>query len=288
MINPLVHLKANNISFTGDMIPAIFEGIKRQTRRPLKEQPKCKVTEIYAEETLDFTGTTGRFAVETLNNGRLWVDHFIESSYGKPGDLLWVQEGYRILGGNDGHVIGRYAADNELFNIDLTESEYKKLTNRKYPFRKSPGRFMYKSLCRLVIEVEAVKFERVQDISEKDACKEGVKLDFDITQDRSGRKRRIVHHYWHYEEERWAHALNMDYAARSSFQTLWDSMYAGTEFAWAKNPWVEVIKFKPVDLEKLKAWIQENRELAEAGIEQFSRQILLEEARSEKSEGVQV
>ena len=84
-----------------------------------------------------------------------------------------------------------------------------------------PSIHMPRWACRLVLEVTAIRVERLQEISESDAFAEGI---------RSFQEARGV--------------LRDDWHPRKAYAELWDSLNAKRGFGWAVNPWVWVIEFK--------------------------------------------
>jgi hypothetical protein len=141
-----------------------------------------------------------------------------------PGDHLWVQEGYRIKYHSGSIVSGIYLEDEAPFRVTLTPEEYAKWCKRKYPYRASPGRFMYKSLSRITLEVKRVWVERVQDINEDDAKAEGVNPMI------------------------WINHGEHEPAYCVMFWALWDSIYGKTEYRSDANPWVWCREFERVKL----------------------------------------
>jgi len=107
-----------------------------------------------------------------------------------------------------------YLSDKRKFPFrKITKAEWDKWENRKSQFGKTPGRFMYKSLARIWLEITGVRVERVQEITQSDCISEG-----------------ICPHLPCY------------------FQKLWDSLNAKRGFGWDKNPWVRVIEFKKIEV----------------------------------------
>jgi hypothetical protein len=88
--------------------------------------------------------------------------------------------------------------------------------------------------CRLVLEVTAVRVERLQEISEGDAFAEGivavVKGDKDTQYDGFGGHR--------LPSDAWAHT------PAQAYRILWDSLNAKRGFGWHVNRWVWVLEFK--------------------------------------------
>ena len=159
------------ILFKGDMIRAILDGRKTQTRRIIKPQPVTEDEEFQEQPEIISDGT--------LYFSNLYLN--IKCPYGKVGDKLWVRESFWVASGfyrtaTSPLLQGRYAADESKFSCNTTNDEWALWDKRKHPYRKTSGRFMYKSLIRLWLEVTGVRVERVQDISEDDAKAEGLEL----------------------------------------------------------------------------------------------------------------
>ncbi|MCK5564517.1 MAG: hypothetical protein KAJ07_04670 [Planctomycetes bacterium] len=163
------------------------------------------------------------------------------------GDHLWIQEPYIIYDtvSPANVVVGYYStayysgAERERAKVvALSPAEWAKFKARKYPHRKSPGRFMYKSLARTWVEVTDIRAERVNQISDADALAEGV----------SKRK------------GQWRDYLSKDdfphhcMSANDSFATLWDSIHVGRKpkpaDEWKQfinGPYAWVYTFKQID-----------------------------------------
>jgi len=139
-------MKERPILFSGEMVRATLNGLKTQTRRIIKPQPKLsdKITKITNMVPGFVDATGGEF----------------RCPYGKVGDRLWVRETFVITG------IGAcfYRADGE---IEV----------RDWVWR--PSIFMPREYSRISLEITNVRAERLQDISEEDAQAEGVRLGFD-------------------------------------------------------------------------------------------------------------
>lgn len=160
------------IAFSRPMVLARRAGRKTQTRRLLQFLPGC------CHDVREHT------------DGRLWP-HWIRDGdeqaqpcpYGQPGDRLWVREDFTILTWGRQRSTGspfcsvHYNADGERgLELPLTEHEYSLLDARQFPYRKTPGRFMYQSLARDKPTLLAVRVERLQDITAADVQAEGVTL----------------------------------------------------------------------------------------------------------------
>ena len=88
---------------------------------------------------------------------------------------------------------------------------------------------MPKTACRLFLKVVDVRLERIQDITEDEAYREGVGREGEF------RFKNYRSDYSEYEH------LSIK-TAKDSFQTLWQSIYG--ENSWNVNPYVWVVEFE--------------------------------------------
>ncbi|WP_227515371.1 hypothetical protein [Marinobacter salinus] len=211
------------ILFKDEMVRAILEGRKTQTRRVVKgidhdlldmmsedletEAPNSELLELIYGPSTDDDGK--RVADQWLvrctdcpEEGVLTIGQ----GHGKPGDHLWVREtfGYR----DDGRLY--FQADQTLGQLNVD--------------RWKPSIHMPRSLSRITLEITDVRVERLQDISEEDAWNEGV-------QD------------WMGKETPWKGELAP--VSVHAFAALWESINGSD--SWDANPWVWVIEFRRVD-----------------------------------------
>lgn len=147
--------KERPILFSGEMVRAIIEGRKTQTRRVIKPQPSCS--------TLGYMVTYEQDGC--IQCGEDYPDDdsdFRPSPYGKPGDRLWVRETFTTAGGNR---ILYYATD------DVNGLR-----------KKRPAIHMPRSYSRINLEVTKLRVEQIQRIPVRDIIAEGVSLGT-VTQD---------------------------------------------------------------------------------------------------------
>jgi len=202
------------IIFTGDLIKAILEGRKTQTRRVIKPQPNIKHGDIY------FTN-----------------DPDGKCPFGKPGQQMWVREVFTI---ETNFNTGNYKPPHDdgrplrLFNdtdgdevweqchYKATDPEpdlvtYDKDGNEEPGCKWSPPIFLPRWASRIQLMIKDVRVERVQDITPEDAKAEGVDCCCGI----DGCDGKI-----------------------DEFADLWDSINKKHGFGWDVNPWVWVIEFE--------------------------------------------
>ena len=203
-------MKERPILFSGPMVQAILDGRKTMTRRVCKYQPSVSVRKAGS-----MWGIKGGDA--------LW--HFghkiVSCPYGQPGDRLWVRETWMPFteqGCPVGATIYR-ATDHPEPDGDS-------------PLRWKPSIFMPRWASRITLEITAVRVERVQDISEKDAKAEGCGGYVGGEGPMSESVLAIEPGY------------NHPNFFRDGFAYLWDSLNAKRGYGWDANPWVWVISFK--------------------------------------------
>lgn len=197
-------MRERPILFSGPMVLEILAGRKTQTRRPVKPPPGPASLSPFHHSIEVATGRqVWGFRDGT---GQATEDDRI-CPYGAPGDRLWVRETHvrgTMNGGERAWV--RYRATDE---ADVPAGT-----------RWTPGIHMPRWASRLTLEVEAVRVERVQAISEEDARAEGMET---------------------------FRAMPPAYATcRETLLRRWDGMYGGDEFAAGRNPWVWVVTFRRV------------------------------------------
>ncbi|MEX0165342.1 hypothetical protein MRBLPD1_003863 [Pseudomonas brassicacearum] len=99
--------------------------------------------------------------------------------YGGPGDRLWVREAFglqvRHYGGGTGeHIVYRATNPDAIY--------CKSAEGREYPVKWKPSIHMPRHSSRILLEITAVRVERLQDISEELAMVEGI-VDVDFRPD---------------------------------------------------------------------------------------------------------
>ena len=205
-------MKTRGILFSTEMVKAILEGRKTQTRREVKEaigwDQSFRVVPI-KEEHKD-----GIQRYE-MRSGTLYSLPWFKCPYGQVGDVLYVRETWQHTrelninpeDENYGYV---YKADDQPWK-DIEGWKWK------------PSLFMPKEAARIFLRIKLIRVERLQDISENDAVAEGI--DFVEFEDES-----IV-----------SFPVN-------AYANLWDSINGNG--SWKNNPWVWVIEFEMISKEE--------------------------------------
>lgn len=175
-------IKSRQIPFSAQMVRALLEGRKTQTRRIIKPHPPAFVVAASLAHDNVWNFTNGK-TVGLLNAPT-------KCPYGKPGDRLWVRENFRLpksldamnctqvaermldLGYTAPWAPIRYEADGATINAtELTDSPLS-LWGGDWG-RLRVARFMPRWASRITLEITDVRVQRVEEISEQDARAEG-------------------------------------------------------------------------------------------------------------------
>lgn len=151
-------MKERPIIFSGEMVRAILEGRKTQTRRAIKPQPPKG--HWWAETEGDMQLAAIYYPGERGRSG---------CPYGVPGDRLWVREAWQHCPRCGG--INWRACGNE--NGTVCQHCDESLSIRW----KSPIH-MFKDYARIWLEITGVRMERLQDITMGQIAAEGVSFDW--------------------------------------------------------------------------------------------------------------
>ena len=174
-------MKERGIIFNSEMVRAIIAGNKTATRRPVKGAFEA-MESIFID----------------IGNGTASLLEIELCPFGKIGDRIWVRETWGICPDCN---VPRYKADRGTDTYSVRG-------------RWTPSIHMPSWASRITLEITDVRAERVRDITEGDAVKEGVKCGIDCP----------------------------DF--RIAFGRLWDSIYPGS---WERNDFCWVIEFERID-----------------------------------------
>nr|WP_269469086.1 morphogenetic protein [Leclercia tamurae] len=198
--------------FNGEMVRAILDGRKTQTRRPVK-----------------FPVIDKNMGCELAGNelaGELAAGNYWNSPFGKPGDRIWVRETWAEAGAG--------APDLKLYRANYPEhvpSRYENVPSAE-DVRWKPSIHMPRWASRILLEITDVRVERLNGISEAEAEAEGI--DMEALADSQDCYDCIADHN-----------MTGRPTAKGAFKYLWESIYG--EENWQDNPWVWVIEFKRIE-----------------------------------------
>ncbi len=216
-------MKERPVIFNGEMVRAILDGRKTQTRRLVPEWQRPKYYPENDDEPhynwmavaqSDRRWGYGVFG-ETEEACAKELSTMAPCPFGNAGDRLWVRETFAAFDADWKHPGKPH---------DLKDGPW---PNVVYPASVAkipdgtcrPSIHMPRWASRITLEITAVRVERLNDISEEDARAEGVAPS--------------------------QHIITPPEALyRVGFLKLWQSIYG--EESWRANPWVWVIEFRRV------------------------------------------
>ena len=203
------------IIFTGESVRAILAGQKSQTRRVMKLEPHGNGYGMLCRG--------GRY-IEVGAYGPTWIpfggsprelcprDVWIQYARYHPGDSLWVRETWATRSDLGRHV--EYRASHQ----EPDERPFDHIYDQHTRWKSSM--FMPRWASRITLEVTDVRFQRLQDISDKDAIAEGA----------------MTTKYW---------TPDMVEPGRAAYRKIWDSINR-KKHPWDSNPWVWAYTFRRI------------------------------------------
>lgn len=204
------------ILFSGQMVRAILDGRKTQTRRVVTDK-HLKRLGLHRIGDIVHTYEGGQW------NGEFEGDSVPWSPYGIAGDGLWVRETWadlRGMGFDDDFAYREKSLNDYGDGYGLVESGDSERCRLDYGVKWKPSIHMPKIACRLFLRITDIRVERLQDITEEDALAEGVERTFEA--DGSDYGAGLTH-------------------AVDNFAKLWRSINGSD--SWDQNPWVWVVTF---------------------------------------------
>lgn len=197
-------MKERSINIKAWEVRAILDGRKTQTRRVVKPQPERRWN----------VEPDGTFCRGEHEKGEPCEEHAerLICPYGQPGDRLWVRETPLNHALSGYSPVWFYRADDD-----------EKPHDRKW----IPSILMPRKASRITLEIESVRVERLNEISEEDAKAEGI----------DG---------WNWDGDvlPFVAANQHLHPAVLKYALLWQSINGPG--SWDANPWVWVVTFRRV------------------------------------------
>lgn len=185
------------ILFSGPMVKAILEGRKTMTRRVVKPAPEFGVEAA----SVQHEDGKAKAVFQSLSN---CSGITVACPYGRPGDMLLVRETWAY--NPDFNPPYEFSTGQYVYRADFGAEPV--------AWNWRPSIHMPRAASRILLEITAVRVERLKDITASDCVCEGIEFESDI------------------------------FTTYNKFRRLWQSIN-GPE-SWAKNPWVWVIEFKKI------------------------------------------
>ena len=152
-------MKERPILFSAEMVQAVLEGRKTQTRRVVKPQPTGNTKDIRLKDNLQWY---------MPYDGPLK-----QCPYGQVGDRLWVREAWAVNRYHDKLAPRHIDKDSSVF--------YLADEHCTFPYdagcstgKTRPSIFMPRWASRIMLEITDVRVERLNSISKADALAEGI------------------------------------------------------------------------------------------------------------------
>lgn len=190
------------ILFNTDMVKAILDGRKTVTRR----LPSKRIEEKYLEYE-ELVGMVVPPGSTSLTEKQFYEQY---PPY-QPGDILYVRETWY----KDG---GRY-----MYRADYSEKEKFYRNGKEIKMKWHPSIHMPKEAARIWLKVTDVRVERLQDITDEGAKREGAQ----------------PQNPFDYDVNKWPN--------KEHFKEIWNSTLKKSDlnrYGWDTNPWVLVIEFE--------------------------------------------
>ena len=224
-------MKERQILFKGEMVRAILDGQKTQTRRVVTRRNSITNyiwDSIDLEKSIIDPGMGGGQYLKAplITNGINEDEIFdrIRCRY-SIGDLLYVRETWRTGSGLD-DLPARLSGTKSpyQYKADMKTVRGNDVSQYSQWGKWRPSIHMPKWAARIWMEITGVRVERLQDITGPDAIAEGVNIPSHIPQDGAD-------HAWAIRE----------------FSSLWNSTTKDPSYKWDANHWVWVIEFKRIN-----------------------------------------
>ena len=242
-------MKERPILFNADMVRAVLDGRKMQTRRIVKWRGLDEGLNLQFSGLRATKEAKGWVVESQSRTSSEWRCQPTPCPFGEIGDRLWVRETWSVVS---------HAFDDDGLMIDYVPDRPAKAVHEK-PFGRGyysghaiyaadggftwgdddgcvdgrscwkPSLHMPRWASRITLEITGVRVERLQSISEEDAKAEG--CTFEALRFKPGTR----------EVE------EMGHTAVYQFGGLWQSIYGAD--SWQANPWVWVVEFKRVEVE---------------------------------------
>ena len=191
--------------FNTEMVQAILDGRKTQTRRLVKTTdgiPLHSYSDVAAKRFLSYR-----------------VSCNVKNPPCENGDILWVRETWH-------KDVGRY-----MYQANYSNDEKFYRNGREVTLRWHPSIHMPREAARIFLRVKDVRVERLQEITEEQAVKEGC----------AAGRIEITCGPWGVEDD------PDEWTAVEDFRRAWNDTIKIADFdkyGWDANPWVWVIEFE--------------------------------------------
>ncbi|HDT4077006.1 TPA: hypothetical protein QHR19_005020 [Klebsiella pneumoniae] len=217
--------------FNAEMVRAILDGRKTQTRRIMKIQPEHSGFGLRRVIDSKNGSDDGKYFWSLSDACGLKIrSKSFTCPFGSVGDRIWVREAFRVHSRATEVATLVYKASERNSWTEQTNRVPVSVCNKPAtPEKWTPSLHMPRWASRLLLEITDVRVERLNAISEEDARAEGI----------------IDGGCLNCGEPVPCGCANPEPDATDAFAYLWQSIYGSD--SWNANPWVWVIEFKRVE-----------------------------------------
>ncbi|UJL36155.1 hypothetical protein JK642_13505 [Pantoea agglomerans] len=225
-------MRERPIIFNADMVRAVLDGRKTQTRRII--QSPAKNMQASGHKVIEYREPGDKWYGEHVfsmrNQSGTWCDYTKEQflakcPFGAVGDRLWVRETFRVHSrATDVATLVYKASEQQSWTQQTHRVPIEKCNKPAVVDTWTPSIHMPRWASRITLEITCVRVERLNSMTEKDALAEGCLGGHDSIP-------------------------GYQYSAtpHEHFHHVWQSIYGAD--SWQANPWVWVIEFKRVEVE---------------------------------------
>ncbi len=215
------------IPFSGPMVLAILREVEPKTMT--RRIAKFDFDDVY--DAACFHGkwyeTYGSSLIEVPDSIIKWYLNKAAKAQYQPGEIRYVKETWKVIALDDLTLtmVVQLKADNSTVTATFTSDE-RYINFRKFYYKngwQSPYFFPIEA-ARAFIRINSVKVEKIRDITEDDARKEGV----------------FKAGGWNADETEYGISY------RGPFSRLWDELNKKRGYGWAENPYVFAYEFERV------------------------------------------
>lgn len=214
-------MKERGMIFNAEMVRALLDGRKTQTRRIMKVQPESNQLGLLLITDSTKHSDIGKYHwAESNATGNHVRSKLFLCPFGAVGDRIWVREGFfpaplEMQSEPPRKTMWNIAYRDGMQMEKLAPAEYNP-TIYNYE-RWTPSIHMPRWASRILLEITDVRVERLKSISDRDALREGCS----------------------------AADMKSGDCVADVFARLWASIYGSD--SWNANPWVWVIEFTRVE-----------------------------------------
>jgi hypothetical protein len=198
-----------------EMVRALLDGRKVQTRRPIEPQPKD-------DALVGFSFFGGKESIE-IRDYTEGTSQIIKCPY-QIGDHAWVRETWQVDPAGEWGICYRATGHNEKCRWDT------------HLWR--PSIHMPRWASRITLEITGVKVQRLMDITEEDARAEGITSYVEQTPGMQHSEPRRIYPAFPEKDGGFP-------TAKEAYEALWDSIY-GKKYPSDSNPWLFAYTFKRI------------------------------------------